>query len=183
MFPPSGGLECRLISETDPSLVIGGSVCIGAQFPAGSYRLELGDLPTDQYVQSVTIGDRDVLAEGIRLQGDVDLQIVLATRGAVLEGVVKNPAGEKLSDAVVVLAPAAPYRSTGGPLYRSTISDVSGNFELRGIAPGNYHLFAWPDLEGPSYRNAEFMKKYEDKGKAIRIEKGSNSTTEVTSVE
>jgi hypothetical protein len=180
MFPPSGGLMCRFISDVDPSRSIGGSTCIGA-FPAGNYHLEFGELPSDQYVQSVTIGDRDVLAQGIQLQGDVDLQIVLATPGAILEGVVKDTAGEKLSDAVVVLVPDAPYRWTGGPLYRSTISDVSGNFELRGIAPGNYHLFAWPDLEGLAYRNAEFMKTYEDKGKAIRIEKGSRAVTEVTS--
>jgi hypothetical protein len=183
MFPPSGGLMCRLISDSDPSRVIGGSVCFGMQFPAGKYRLELGELPPDQYVQSVSIGNRDVLAEGIQLQGDVEMQIVLATPGAILEGVVKDAAGETLSDAVVVLVPDQPYRLNGGLLYRSTISDVSGNFELRGVAPGNYHLFAWPDLEGAAYRNAEFMKKYEDKGKAIRIEKGSRSVTEVTSVE
>jgi hypothetical protein len=181
LFPPGGGLMCRFISDADPSRVIGGSVCFGMQFPAGQYRLELGELPTDQYVQSATIGGRDVLAEGIQLQGDVDLQIVLATPGAILEGIVKDAAGEKLSDAVVVLVPDPPYRRTGGPLYRSTISDLSGNFELRGIAPGNYHLFAWLDLEGAAYRNAEFMKKYEDAGKAIRIEKGSRSVTEVTS--
>jgi hypothetical protein len=179
LFPPGGGLTCRFISDVDPSRSIGGSTCIGWS-PAGNYRLELGELPTDQYVQSVTIGDRDVLAQGIQLQGDVNLQIVLATPGAILEGVVKDAAGEKLADAVVVLVPDAPYRSNGGPLYRSTISDVSGNFELRGIAPGNYHVFAWPDLEGPAYRNAEFLKKYEDAGKAIRIEKGTRSVTDVT---
>jgi hypothetical protein len=181
MFPPGGGLMCRLVSDADPSRIIGGSVCFGTQLPAGNYHLELEKLPADQYVQSATIGDRDVLAEGIRLQSDVDLQVVLATPGAIVEGVVKDASGNSLSDAVVALVPDSPYRAMGGVLYRSTISDVNGNFELRGIAPGNYHLFAWPDLEGAAYRNAEFMKKYEDAGKAIRIETISRFATEVTS--
>jgi hypothetical protein len=180
MFPPTGGLICRFISDVAPSRSIGGSTCTGG-FPAGDYHLELGELPADQYVESVTIGNRDVLAQGIQLDGDVDLQIVLATPGAILEGIVKDAAGDRLPDAVVVLVPDEPYRVNGGPLHRSTISDVSGNFELRGIAPGNYRLFAWPDLEGAAYRNAEFIKNYEDKGKAIRIEKGSRAVAEVTS--
>ena len=38
-------------------------------------------------------------------------------------------------------------------------------------------------VSGIAYRNAEFMKKYEETGKAIRIEKGSRAVTEVTAVE
>jgi hypothetical protein len=52
-------------------------------------------------------------------------------------------------------------------------ADSSGHFELRGIAPGNYHLFSWIALPGAAYRNADFMKTYDERGTAIRIEKDS----------
>ena len=50
-------------------------------------------------------------------------------------------------------------------------TDINGRFELHGIAPGAYHLFAWAELPGSAYLNAEFMKKYEESGKPVRIEK------------
>jgi hypothetical protein len=53
--------------------------------------------------------------------------------------------------------------------YRFVTADIDGRFELRGIAPGAYHVFAWPDIEAGAYRNADFMKQYEDRGQALRI--------------
>jgi hypothetical protein len=79
--------------------------------------------------------------------------------------------GAKLADAVVVLVPDPPLRSAG-LRYRTAISDVNGKFELRGIAPGSYHLFAWTELEGAAYRNADFMKDFEGKGVPIKVVEG-----------
>ena len=76
-----------------------------------------------------------------------------------------------LSHAVVALVPDSPMPSAG-PLYRSDISDIRGLFELRGIAPGSYRLFAWTELEGAAYRNPQFMKEFEERGMPVRIEKG-----------
>lgn len=80
-----------------------------------------------------------------------------------MRGKVQNAEGITIPDAVVTIVPDAPFQKAG-PLYRSSTSDINGNFELRGISPRNYHLFAWSDLEGAGYRNAEFMKEFEDKG-------------------
>jgi len=66
---------------------------------------------------------------------------------------------------------------------RSGITDFKGAFELSGVAPGSYQVFAWPDLNGAAYRNAEFMKKYEGKGQAIKLEKASRVSIDLTALD
>jgi hypothetical protein len=172
------GLFCKLDSDSryvQSALATserGG--CIGAEFSPGHYRLELAGMPRDAYVASAKIGDKDVLADGIPLTGDIELNIAIRSPGATLSGIVSDARGEKLADAVVALVPDGALRAAG-PLYRSIISDVNGNYEIRGIAPGSYHMFAWTDLEGAAYRNAEFMKGFDGKGQAVKIERADHA--------
>jgi hypothetical protein len=155
-----------------------GSSCVDGQFIPGRYRIEMSTMPPESYIQSATVAGRDILENGIQLADNADIQILLGTPGGVVQGVVTNSNGERLSQAVIALVPDPPFRSAG-PLYRSVISDVTGRFELHGIAPGNYHLFGWSELEGSAYRNAEFMKAFEELGKPVQIQKGSRVTLNV----
>lgn len=173
--PFTEAVDCQLRSKSPPTLV----GCRGNQVTPGLYQLDLFGLAPEVYVQSVTAGGHDVLREGLKVQSDTELEVLLGTPGSTVQGTVRRANGDKVSDAVVALVPDAPLRNAG-PLYRSVISDVNGNFELRGIAPGAYHLFAWPELEGAAYRNAEFMKEFEGRGKPVVIEKGTRLSMDVT---
>jgi hypothetical protein len=95
---------------------------------------------------------------------------------------VKDSKDQAIADAVVALVPDAPLRGAA-PLYRSVIADFRGDFELRGIAPGQYHLFAWSELEGAGYRNPEFLKPFENRGKPIRIETTDQIKTDIRIVD
>ena len=64
-------------------------------------------------------------------------------------------------------------------LFRS-IADPNGRFEIHGIAPGSYKLFAWPELEGAAYRNADFMQEFEQRGKPVKIQKRDRVSTDLT---
>ena len=55
-------------------------------------------------------------------------------------------------------------------LMISRNTDANGVFEIK-AAPGSYHLYAWMELDGAAYRNEEFMKKCDDRGTAVRIDK------------
>jgi hypothetical protein len=172
--------SCRLdsLSSTDTSLCQGlnGEYDVGmgvhGTMPPDSYKLTFPRLPATMYVRSAAVSGHDVLRESIRVEGDMDIDIVLATSSAQVKGVVRDAGGEKLSDAIVALVPDGLLRSAAD-LYRSVISDRNGQFQMQGIAPGSYHLFAWADLQGAAYRNADFMKKYEGAGAALKIEKSS----------
>jgi hypothetical protein len=147
--------------------------------PSDSYWLDLTQLPAGTHVREVTIGGKDVRKGPIRIDGDTDIDIVFSSSKAVVKGFVRDAAGEKLPDAIVALVPDGLLRNAAD-LYRNVITDVKGGFEIQGIAPGSYHLFAWPDLPGAAYRNAEFMKKYDDSGIPLTIEKETQITQDVT---
>jgi hypothetical protein len=114
------------------------------------------------------------------ISSGIDLR--LSTPGAAIVGAVANSKGERLSDATVVLVPDAPYRDAN-VLYRTDVSTYDGSFELRGVAPGAYQLFAWSDLRGSGYRDAEFMKAYEGKGKSIKVETAARISANLTALE
>jgi hypothetical protein len=175
----NGSFRCRFAGNAEP-FYVWPSGCVGMQLPAGVYRLHLDNIPDNQYVHSATANGHDVLAEGLRIDVNTDIEIVLRSDGAILEGAVHDSDGKPYADAVVAIVPDAPFRLAGGVLYRSTISDVNGKFILRGIAPGNYHVYAWSDLPGEAYRNAEFLKPYEDKGRPVHIERASRNSADVT---
>jgi hypothetical protein len=136
-------------------------------------------MPDGMLFRGATISGQDVLRTSFEMEGDLEMEVVLSKSGVELHGSVRDSMGENLPDAVVALVPDNPLRAAGD-LYRSTVTDAKGDFELRGIAPGKYHLFAWRELEGAAYRNQEFIKNFEEGGTAIQIEKGNNVSVDVT---
>jgi len=176
---PAAGVRCRLILDPPDGRT---SDCTRGQVVPRSYRLDLTGMPPDSYVRSATAGGRDILKDGIQIEGDTELDIVIAAPGGVVEGHATNAAGERISDAVVALVPDPPLRAAG-LFYRSSISDINGKFQMRGVAPGAYRLFAWSELEGPAYRNAEFLKMFEERGAAVRVEKGTKVSLDVKALD
>jgi hypothetical protein len=132
-------------------------------------------LPEDVYVRSVVAGDRDILIGGLNLLNDTELDIVLAHGGSIVEGVVRTNLGNLAPDVSVALVPDEPYRTTGLK-YKNVVTDHRGQFEIHGIAPGAYKLFAWHELDGAAYRNADFMREFDDRGQPVVIEKGTRQT-------
>lgn len=155
------------------------SPCNGSQVVPGPQEVRFDGLPANTYVQSAKAGDHDILAEGLSVSGDTKLEIVLATPGAIVQGTVRDAGGIALAGASVALVPDVPYRATA-LLYRTVISDPNGKFEIHGIAPGSYKLFAWPELEGAAYRNADFMEEYEERGKPVKIDKAARLSADLT---
>jgi hypothetical protein len=64
-----------------------------------------------------------------------------------------------------------------------TGSDQNGKFILRDVAPGTYRLLAWSDLEDGAHLDPDLMKSFEARGKAVRVERNSRTTMDVTVVD
>jgi hypothetical protein len=79
----------------------------------------------------------------------------------------------------VVLIPDEPLRDAKH-LYRTTTTDQVGGFTLRAIAPGQYHAYVWPELEGAAYKNAAFMKSQTQEGVAIKIDRSAKASLKLT---
>lgn len=141
----------------------------------GDYRLRVSELPPECYLKSARLAGEDILADGLTVrhqQPSGTLDVVISTAGGQVEGVVLHEQ-QPFSGATVVLVPDAPGRDRSD-LYESSSTDQYGRFVLQGISPGDYKLFAWDKVEGGAYQNAEFLQRYEDRGKAVRVDEGGH---------
>ena len=100
---------------------------------------------------------------------------MLVQPGGILHGTVRDQEGGLIPGATVALVPDPPYRGAGFR-YRSVIADYKGEFDISGIAPGPYKLFAWAELEGFAYRNAEIMTGSEGQARKLVNLRGSNGS-------
>ncbi|HZI50436.1 MAG TPA: carboxypeptidase-like regulatory domain-containing protein, partial [Terriglobia bacterium] len=71
-------------------------------------------------------------------------------------------------------------RRSNRALYVSAISDASGRFTLRGVAPGDYKVFAWESIPAFAHVNAAFLAKHEDRGKLVRVGQQGTVSAELT---
>lgn len=146
--------------------------------PSGTYYVQFagGGLGPDWYLKSVLAGGREADEAGISVNGGaVVLDLVASANGAAVDGVVTDQKGEPVANAVIVAVPEARLRGRMDR-YRKTVSDQSGRFNLQGVAPGGYTLFAWESVDGDAYYNVEFLKSYEGRGSPLRASEGERKS-------
>ncbi|MFB3922957.1 MAG: carboxypeptidase regulatory-like domain-containing protein [Terriglobia bacterium] len=146
----------------------------------GEYRIEIWELPEDCYIKSARLAGESVLETGLRVSsGQVggSLEIVVSSAGGRAEGIVTRD-GQPFSGAHVVLAPEGSKRNQMR-LFKQANTDQYGRFQVRGIVPGDYRLFAWEELEPGAYQDPEFLKRFEDQGEPVRIEENGRVTAQL----
>jgi protocatechuate 3,4-dioxygenase beta subunit len=146
--------------------------------PEEVYWTRFARLPAGAYALSMKQDGAAVRADQVRVSRDTTLEVVFAAGGGSVAGTVRNAKGEKVTNAVVAVLPSGALREHGH-LYRNATSDQNGNFVVTGVAPGAYDVFAWSDLEGDAFRNAEFMKRFEERGSAVAVKGGVAAKVEV----
>jgi hypothetical protein len=144
---------------------------------AGTYSVQLSDASEmpDWFIKSIAVAGRDVLESGFNVSGGlVTLDLVASDRAAAAEGVVTDQKEDAVADSVVVAVPEARFRNHP-ERYRTSISDQSGRFTLRGLPPGDYTLYAWESMDGEAYLDPEFLRLYEGQGAALHVKEGERA--------
>ena len=54
-------------------------------------------------------------------------------------------------------------------LFRNVTSSETGTFTLKGGRPGSYSIFAWENVPSTAWQNAEFLAKYEGRGRPVDV--------------
>jgi len=147
---------------------------------ADHYWVNVYGLPSSFYVKSIRLGDADALESGLdTTQGAAGtLEITVSGNGGQIEGTAADSKSKPASGAMVALVPDAPRRERL-MLYKAAAVDPAGHFTIAGIAPGEYKLFAWEQIEDGAYQDPEFLKPYENQGQAVTIREGSRETAEL----
>jgi hypothetical protein len=156
----------------------GGSFTIKGVAP-GLYQVEVSSLEetTSFYVKSVRLGDREITGDVLDLTEGVSgtLQITLSAETAQVAGVVQDSDNKPVSAATVVAVPDSRRYS----LYRQETTDQFGAFTVRGLAPGEYKLLAWEDIEAGAYQDPEILKKYEGKAETLSLKPNDRKSVQV----
>lgn len=143
------------------------------------YSLNLTGLPDSHYISAVRLNDVDVTHSPVDLSGGVlgNLVITLSSGAGIVEGTVTEE--KRLAEgATVVLIPDGP-RAEVAHYYKTATTDQNGHFTMKGIAPGEYKIFAWDEVSGGAYRDPAFRKKFESKGKAVSVKQGGQHNVQL----
>jgi protocatechuate 3,4-dioxygenase beta subunit len=143
-------------------------------------------LPPDAYIADIRQGGSGIFNNGGVFRAtaaDGPIEVAVGLRGGIVQGVVRNASGQGVQQASVALVPSTPRRQAT-QLYKSVATDASGQFNFRGVAPGEYKIFAWPaipySLRGQAYMNEEFLSRYEFRGVPVRVSAGATATVQLT---
>ncbi len=134
------------------------------------YDVTLAGAPEDFYLKAARLDSDNVLEAGLSLARGREpgtLELVLSSAGGQIEGMVTSEQ-QGFDSALVVLVPEPRHRGQAR-LYKMTTTDQYGRFTLRGIAPGDYKLFAWEDIEAGAYYDTDFLRPYEERGETVRV--------------
>jgi protocatechuate 3,4-dioxygenase beta subunit len=142
----------------------------------GSYSVRIGNLPPDAFVSDFR-GDRASYPQAsftvAKSLADAPLELSIHSPGARIEGTVVKTDSMEWVDITVVLVPEGTLRQNPW-LMKIARPDSSGQFQIRGIAPGKYKAFVWDGIV--PYHNPEFIHKFEDFGADVDVQSGGHLT-------
>lgn len=144
-----------------------------------TYRVNLrGVPPPSLYLKSIQYGGEDILSKPLKFSGSGTgtFEVTFRSGAAQVSGVVTDAQSQPVRGIQVVLIPAQRDR---GDLYRTTQTDQNGRFSITRLTPGEYKLFSWEAIDSGAHYDPEYLKQYEQQGRAIIIADGSNNHVDV----
>lgn len=158
-FTNRQGAEARV--QADGSYVL-------KNVPPGLWDIGVEPMPKGGYLKSMMLGDVDVLRADMIVTAETKapLEIVVSAAGARLSGKVEGG----LARAVL----AAPQGELAGVLSFYALANVDdrGRFEMMGMTPGQYKVFAFEDLEQGAWFDPDFLKPYAERGTPVELKAG-----------
>jgi hypothetical protein len=97
--------------------------------------------------------------------------IVLSDDGGVIDAPVTGGDDQPVAAAAVILL-------QDGLRPRIAMTGPDGHVKLAGLAPGDYRIYAWDDVQQVEYADSEWMKRYGGSGVSVTVQAGQ--TAQVT---
>lgn len=139
------------------------------EMPRGRYAVNV-ELPPQLgslFLKKIQTENTDVLAEGLTIAGPSRIDVILSAEAGRLTGVVIDKAGNPLQGATVVVVPDRLRRRVD--LFKDATADQNGRFEFLSVAPGDYRLFAWDDVEPGMWFGPGFLERFESNAAPVNV--------------
>lgn len=129
-------------------------------------------LPESAYVKSIKFGGVEVEGQDLDLTSGGEMEVVISPNGAEVGGTVRDADGKVVPSAVVQVC------DKDGTIAKSTSTDQNGEFNLRGLAPGEYRVFSWEDRGDGIILDPDFRNSFERKTVAVKLVEKSRENVE-----
>jgi hypothetical protein len=150
-----------------------------AQVPQGDYNVTVsflaagGAAPSpDLFVADVRASGRSVFDNGLQVGIDPldNLEVVISSNGGTLSGTIQGVTPSR--PAILFLMPEFSRRNNPALFRTVTNRNPNGEFQFRGLPPGNYILFAVPYVAELAYVNPDFVAQFEQRAIVAVVRKG-----------
>jgi hypothetical protein len=160
-----------VMSSVSPARITSGDLFVLRDVSEGTYRLRVIGQSKDCYLKAVRYGTRDGLDDGFTLiRGtQASLEVTISPQGARVQGTITDADRVPAAGLRVVLVPDEAHRGQLR-LYKQATTDQFGHFDLRGIAPGDYKLFSWEEVEDGAWEDPDFLKPFEERGEKVSLQ-------------
>jgi hypothetical protein len=140
--------------------------------PPGEWELDVTGVPPG-FLKSAKFGDKDVRYTTFEIASNNEnpLNIVVSMHTATVKGEVETGSSDA-KRAGILLAPFGPYHNLARYYYGGTANE-EGKFQIRGIAPGKYKIFALQKMSASNFRNPEAADQLDDLGEIIDVAEGA----------
>jgi len=160
-----GTLGTGTTALMDGSFELGGR----AGLVEGEYRITVDHLPGDLYVKSIAFGSADLLRETLKVSGPPSSEIAITLGvGTRIQGRVFDENQQPASNVPVYVVPAVRQND----LIRIQQADRNGTFDIRGLAPGDYTVFAV--AQPYAGQDPEFVRQYERLGTPVTVSRDAH---------
>lgn len=138
-----------------------------------TYRLTIIPMPPGSYLKSIRMGGQDVAGGLLDLTSVTNghLEVVLSGNAADVRGTLRGDNGP-LSNVQVSLW------SSGSDSVKTAYSQSDGTFVFNSLAPGEYRVAAWEQMDSGMASVPEFREAFSSKAAVIRLSENSHETVE-----
>ncbi len=140
----------------------------------GSYMLIVNVRPP-YYVKSAMLGGRDMSRDPVPLlQATGPVVVTLGDDAGSVQGQIQDANGDAVPGWVMLKRdPRPPIMAPAG---------ADGRFKIGGVAPGDYTVYAWDDLQQVEYADPEWMRHNAGPGTPVTVTAGQTVDVKATRV-
>lgn len=135
-------------------------------------QLNVVPMPEGYYLKSVVLNGEEMVNTGVHLTPGMEganFTVILSPNAARLDGAVVDEKDQPFTGATVLLLPADKTKRESTLNLPMASSDQNGRYSLMNVAPGDYLLFAFADVEPGAWQDPDFLAPFEDHGKKVKL--------------
>lgn len=156
---------------------------------AGKYRVNVWGTPSGGYLAALRFNNQELSGKLVDLSQGVsgELEVVFRYGAAEIDGTIEasqnstsetGASGSAPPSASVALVPDNESTALDGVKFGST--DQNGSFSFKGVAPGQYHVYALEQAAPGSLQNPAVVKAISGKGAEVEVKENDKKQVQVS---